>query len=1106
MASVTSLGIHRPSAFPYLVAESILPPDPSEDRYSWTTVENGDQGAQGEEELVTTETCVVWSQGGIVRRVFRFDVEGEKVQQAIFTWFPTDKLKRDPNEGVPLATRTAKPDSGLSSRTTATQALKTGQEVPQVHLRSPDGTQSDDGPNANTSRQNHSTHSRALVVFLKTQAHVYFVAGTSHIVHLPFEVDRVLPAPHGLIIQRRLPRRIPSLATPALPSVPQNSFVSSQPQLWSAPSSQATRPPAGLGSLPQLRAPPQDILGGLNIPYNQDPSPKLPRLFSLTDPLEEMGLVVEVPQTANFNSSTNHNSSLRNLRSLDRAEEIIFVSGPNDIRGFDPAVTGSSSFGLAFTANRESGMFTVWYVGYIEQQSVSTASKRPKALSNGTFSRRRSSYGPGSSTGANTPLGNGPRESFGAGLRVQNVLGPSYPNVSLLQKDDDDADKRDDMASRLDPEFENPAIPAKQSRRVSSLLARADLSTSHDRLAFSDLVGSHIGISGSASNKRGESFGGYGSRGSFGGQIANHRGSMPGNVSQTSFGTGSLSDAPVDELLEELNAGGDFEGFGGMGLQETVEGLKKEVTMTKIHDYPMGKFDTGRATKFAVFTLVPPLPSNIKDGDGQNVVICIVDRDERTLLSLTFQFNMTSGNQATRLSASWRSDWHTEIGSRGHKFNVIDVKRESGIIDAIKLTDGDVTRVLALKETRDGCRELSIQAPWTASMKISLPHPLAVYDVHNIGQTFSPSRKRDEGLRRILNHPPPALLALQHSNIGGKVDVLDNEGNRHRLRIKMDPQNELVAKVLDICRLVLPGPERGGDGVLLGWWEVCQWLQAMPEVHADKEWTALVVILFSMAVEFIEDKQTRTPVKQRKGKTGLLRSSSGAALDLESWIAMLDQESGPAGSLPVWMKSSGWKWIVQEEEGSIKDQSFGTQGSRSTRMSANTKFPAPQIGRKNPFLLNTAGLAREFLKSMAGKAASGKQGYLPTAAAKAYEVRRMALATILVALHLLQEEMKLDITKNHSAGAGILGLSPLLAQLGAWLGWESWSWKGEGYYRAEDVEMDRWLFEDCMAGFVFAQLLRIPTNKPHSQRSSRDYQSLRSHSNRHPSTHGLKDH
>ena len=78
MASITSLGVHSPSALPYLVVEGILPSNPSEALYRWQTVNSDgsdtEENLVGEEELVITDNCVVWSQSGIVRRLFRFDM------------------------------------------------------------------------------------------------------------------------------------------------------------------------------------------------------------------------------------------------------------------------------------------------------------------------------------------------------------------------------------------------------------------------------------------------------------------------------------------------------------------------------------------------------------------------------------------------------------------------------------------------------------------------------------------------------------------------------------------------------------------------------------------------------------------------------------------------------------------------------------------------------------------------------------------------------------------------------------------------------------------------------------------------------------------------
>ena len=89
MASVTSLGIHKPSAIPFLIDEGILPFDPPEHTYTWETgTDIGLEDGGYDEELLTTKHCVVWSRGGTIRRVYRLDVEGETVKKALFAQFP----------------------------------------------------------------------------------------------------------------------------------------------------------------------------------------------------------------------------------------------------------------------------------------------------------------------------------------------------------------------------------------------------------------------------------------------------------------------------------------------------------------------------------------------------------------------------------------------------------------------------------------------------------------------------------------------------------------------------------------------------------------------------------------------------------------------------------------------------------------------------------------------------------------------------------------------------------------------------------------------------------------------------------------------------------
>ncbi len=67
MAAVTSLGIHKPSALPYLVAEGILTEEAVEGSFKWqSTNSSGINGENIEEELLSTDYCVIWSRGGTV--------------------------------------------------------------------------------------------------------------------------------------------------------------------------------------------------------------------------------------------------------------------------------------------------------------------------------------------------------------------------------------------------------------------------------------------------------------------------------------------------------------------------------------------------------------------------------------------------------------------------------------------------------------------------------------------------------------------------------------------------------------------------------------------------------------------------------------------------------------------------------------------------------------------------------------------------------------------------------------------------------------------------------------------------------------------------------
>ena len=80
------------------------------------------------------------------------------------------------------------------------------------------------------------------------------------------------------------------------------------------------------------------------------------------------------------------------------------------------------------------------------------------------------------------------------------------------------------------------------------------------------------------------------------------------------------------------------------------------------------------------------------------------------------------------------------------------------------------------------------------------------------------------------------------------------------------------------------------------------------------------------------------------------------------------------------------------------------------------------------------------MASPLGEAALGASGYLPTALGRNTDARRKVAVDIFMALHLLLEEQKLDITTPEYVSPGRADLRVLLCQIARWLKWHGfWS-------------------------------------------------------------------
>lgn len=1051
MASVTSLGIHKPSALPFLEAEGILPSDASEELYTWQTTQVNDVENHGaDEELVTTKHCVVWSRGSVIQRIFRFEIEGETVSQALFTCFPRWNINQNNNSTNSCELfqlngggKTAELDINANKKTASTPKSKLDMSDYNTDYIN---WKTDSLMKANPISGNRDPECRALVVIFKTQAHVFYLYGTSYVVHLPFEVEIAFPVSHGILLQRKVSMQIrnPRILQPH--SVPMNSSAFAQV----SSSELLLKPVKPIETFPfrEPDLPPLPLLGDLSSPSGRFPNAGLPRLFSLTDPQTEMGVVVSGIGLVDITDADERDSAA-STGVIDERESLLYTSPEDELLQHSLGTAPLVPCLLAVTRNEASGLRTIWKITYVKVDSMLGSQRQPDLTTSGRTSRRRSSYGPGIHTGATTPITRG-RES----------LGVEKPRNQSIRDNGIDVKNDDDLVSQLDPAFENPSAPAKSSRRVSSLLARADLFTSHDKSTFSELASGYSIPSG---GRRGTSFGVQGSRLSF----CNDGG--PGLPPPKIF---KAIGANIDLIkthepfskdgLDENDNIACSAGFDKTELDDAVRGLPKEIVFTKIHSIPISKTHSRQGPKIStrpkkprIFTLKAPDHVLRKESDDVSLFLCIFEYDKRslTVLPINIQQSLLT-RDAGYLDRGDLDQSHRE--AKDHNFLFGKVTRCDNVIDACKIKDGDCFRILVISESADGICELSLRAPWSTIFKFQLPSCLSLYNPYQTDGD-SPPQKREGGFRRILSKGPRYFTALQHESSRGRVDVIDEEGRRHRIQLQLRPHSPYVRNIIKVSESVVPKSNQEREFILRDWWSVASWLRSRSDEEIDIDWTAVVVVLFSMGASLTEDRRAETTTRQRKRKTGLLRSSSGAFTDLESWETMWNEESNLSTS-PPWVQDTAWRWALNQNTVYTMPQSSLSRRPKTSNLFKSSITPTVPVPKKSTYLIHCLSLARDFIKSSIGLAEKGQSEYLPYTLSREPKSQSMVLAAVLLGLHLLREEFKLD----NLAAYAIQNLTPVMAQIGGWLGWEAWGFNETSYYMLESADMHFWLFDDSV--------------------------------------------
>lgn len=926
MASVTSLGLHQPSGLRHAVEENILPPNASSDSYRWIVEANKDGNLNLEDELLITKTAVIWSRGRVVCKTFRFDQEKEDIITAFFAYFPspggsTHKSESNENEWQ-FNAATAKPP-----------------------------------------RQ------KSLIVFLKAQAQVYYLSGTSHVVHMPFEVESACAGPIGVLIQRKLKNANASPASLKFPRVATPSFISSQAtELGSSqrsflfePSQTAVTPNIAVNTtLQQL----------LDDPL-PDSTSQWPRIVSLTDPFLEVGLVVtdtQVPPNPKLGKQRKPSNFLEPGEELLHVEQI-----PLSGKAFT-----DEELVIGITANRETNMYTIWRLKYLAHDDPFI--RKRKDLKKAA-ARRRSSIVPTYIATQATPAKGGIRDSFGlstSGKRPRNSERAEHPVdlVSSLEKQDK----------------EGSGIGRRSSRRLSSMLARADLSTSQERSIFTDQMAGH-------SVKRHESYNHLHGRNSS--SYSHH---MRPSLS-------SLLEAPLDVALHE--------GFHNMGIDDNeFDGLQRDVLFSRIYQVPLDKSTVKmmepdakvlNESQSKVFTLCSP--SFAADEHSRNqLLIGIQDVEEKRLNIIILEIVL-------RLAATTNGTESGTDAATSIAITSADFRKAKNVVDSCKLIDGNQSAILVLSESIDGRHELSTQAPWSERITI-WPELVFVDDTRSL-QYIGRNVDRDIQQRKseVIDLLNGSIVGVRYPRNQGLIDALDIEGRLHQLRIQMKPRNPQVQRVLAMCRSVLE--DSLGDRIHAGWLHIMQWLQMQNEPIADAEWSSLTVLLFTLVLNLGrgEGKAVQTsklPMRRRRHASG----SFGSVRDMDDWKLMEAAESSNSLGCPPWMMNRGWQWSIHEDAGP-------------------TPSPSLDDGPVPKFISKHVGLTRDYMVSASGAHAVGAEGYLPTCLAHDDESRRKTVEDLLLALHLLLEEEKLNIMSPDHTETGRTDLRVVLCQLSRWVRWHS---------------------------------------------------------------------
>jgi anaphase-promoting complex subunit 1 len=347
------------------------------------------------------------------------------------------------------------------------------------------------------------------------------------------------------------------------------------------------------------------------------------------------------------------------------------------------------------------------------------------------------------------------------------------------------------------------------------------------------------------------------------------------------------------------------------------------------------------------------------------------------------------------------------------------ITRLKGDIDATKISEEGVSRILCLQDKANR-HPLRLHAPWSPESPFGLSlESLKIFNPFGLASTPT-SSPRSVGIQRTLLEPKP-MAEILYPALDGTFTLRDVDHQLHRVQIQLGPRNEFIAKFLELCLFALPGWT--GEWMLTVWWSRCKACEGTEQ----KEWNALVETIFTVAIALDDGmgKRRKSELNPSSNTGSSASSSKGPGRD--AFSLMLELEAAKPGINSLF--SPAWAWALSSP---MKEEEI-----HKSRSPTNKHITA----------------AREFVRSKAGQECVASL-------LSNQDMARLMLTRLIISLHLLREERKLDIMTQDSNETVTRHVAPVLAQLGRWMGWDLWDWKHGHYFGIEGPINTSYGFED----------------------------------------------